>query len=276
MINVMFAANNTLIHGLELSIWSLLKHNKHVNIYIATMNISLWSNRDESYHSYFSLDPDQREWLKRIVSYLDQDSNIAFIDCEEFYHNLLEGGVNEDTPFTPFTAVRLMADEMLPDIDDILYLDCDIAIQGNLEPMYYDYLENNPYEYAISCAYDAYDGEGEDVAGVLLMNLRKMRESGFLKNARELYKVNEYRFPDQMAIRDTGKGKRLPETYGYMEEIEKCTYTPVILHFTNNLHPKIYNSSIPNIEEYFYRRYPQFKYVQDGLKLLHTIDTYKV
>ena len=93
---------------------------------------------------------------------------------------------NEDTPFTPYTAIRLMADEMLPNIDDLLYLDSDIAIQGNIEDMYYKYLHNNPYEYAISCAYDAFDGKGEDVAGILLMNLGKMRRSGFLKNARKL------------------------------------------------------------------------------------------
>ena len=274
--NILYAANNEVIHGLELSIWTLLKYNKNVNIYIGTMNIAIYDRHVDAMRQYLSLDGTQRDWLKKIVSYLDPESNICFIDCEEYYHTLLEGGVNEDSNFTPFAAIRLMADEMLPDIDDILYLDCDTAIQGNIEAMYHDYIYNNSNCYAISCAYDAFDGLGEDVSGVFLMNLRKMRETNFLSNARELYKTIEYRYPDQMAIRDTGKGTRLPATYGYMDELEKCPYDPIILHFTNNLAPKIYNKFIPNIEEYFFKRYPQFKYVKDGLNLLSKIDTYKL
>ena len=274
MMNIMFADNDLIVEGLELSIWTLLTHNKNVNIYVATMNISVYENRNNSYHDYRAMTKEQRDWITKIVKYLDSNSNITFIDCEEYYHNLLEGGVNEDTPFTPYTAIRLMADEMLPNIDDLLYLDSDIAIQGNIEDMYYKYLHNNPYEYAISCAYDAFDGKGEDVAGILLMNLGKMRRSGFLKNARKLYKKNLYRFPDQMAIRDTGPGMRLPETYGYMEPLEECKYNPIILHFTNHLTPKIYSKDRPNNVEYFYKRYHQFKYVQDGLNKLKTINMY--
>ena len=77
-----------------------------------------------------------------------------------------------------------------------------------------------------------------------------------------------------MAIRDTGTGMRLPETYGYMEPLEECKYNPIILHFTNHLTPKIYSKDRPNNVEYFYKRYPQFKYVQDGLNKLKTINMY--
>jgi len=272
--NIMFAANDLLIDGLELVIWSILSHNKKVSFYIATMNIRVFDRRDKSWREYRSLTQEQRDWLTKIVKYLDINSEICFIDCEEYYHNLLEGGVNEDTPFTPFTAVRLMADEMLPDIDDVLYLDTDIIVQGNLEDMYHKYLYDNPNQYAISCAYGAFEGKGEDVAGILLMNLAKMRKSGFLKHARELYKTVEYRFPDQMAIRDTGPGLRLPETYGYMEPLEEAPYTPIILHFTNNLSPKIYSREKPNMKEYFYKRYPQFKHIQEGLETLKTFNMY--
>lgn len=272
--NILFAANDSLVDGLELAVWTLLKYNKRVNIYIATMNISVYEKAIDGWKSYRCIDEDQRKWLIKIVKYLDPESEICFIDCEEYYHKYLEGGVNEDSGFTPYAAVRLMADEMLPDIDDVLYLDVDVAIQGNIEDMYRQYLINNNYEYAISCAYGAFEGLGEDVSGVLLMNLGKMRRTGFLKRAREYFKSNKYMYPDQMAIRDAGKGMRLPETYGYMEELEKCSYTPLILHFTNNLHPKIYHQAIPNSKEYFYKRYPQFKYVQDGLELLSKFDMY--
>lgn len=272
--NILFAANDQVIDGLELAIWTLLTYNKHVNIYIATMNISLFNKENNSRIDYYAVSEEQRQWLKKIVKYLDNSSNICFIDCESYYHDLIEGGINENTGFTPYASLRLLADKILPNINDILYLDADVAIQDNIESMYHQYLIDNPYTYAISCAYGAFNGQGEDVSGVFLMNLNKMRRLNFLDNARKLYKKNKYVYPDQMAIRDTGPGMRLPETYGYMEPIESAPYKPIILHFTNNLKPKIYNRSIPNIKDHFYKRFPQFKYVQDGLELLKTFKMY--
>ena len=273
MMNIMFAANDALVDGLELAIWSLLKHNHdtEVNIYVATMNIIIQSN--DGVREFRRIDDRQRKWLKKIVGYVGQGkADICFLDCEELYHQYLEKSVNANTPFTPYAGLRLIADKLLPDIDDLLYLDTDTAIQGPIEGMYHKYINENPYNYAASYASKACDGKGEMVSGVLLMNLKRMRETGFLNIARDNYNNNLYRYPDQMALRDAGECMRLPETYGYMEELESCYYDPVILHFTNKLSPKIYNQSIRNIKDVFYKRYPQFKYVKDGLELLSKLD----
>ena len=270
--NVLFAANDSIIEGLELAIWTLLKYNKHVNIYVATMTII--QHVDEHHLEYHAIHQEQKDWLTKIVKYLDSNSNICFIDCAELYHKYIEGGVNDINGFTPYAALRLLADVMLPDIDTILYLDADVAVQGNLESMYMQYSIYSDCQYAISCCYDAFDGKGEDVTGVLLMNLNRMRATGFLQKARDLYKKNKYKYPDQMAIRDAGPGLRLPETYGYMNPLEEAPYDPLILHFTCKLSPKIYCKDRPNHIEYFYKRYPQFKYVQEGLERLKTFPIY--
>ena len=272
--NVLFAANDALVDGLELAIWTLLHHNKgiEINIYVATMSLTIYP-KDDVARDYRAIDHGQREWLKKIVAYKGQGLvNICFIDCQELYHQYLEKSVNYDTGFTPFASLRLIADVMLPDIDDLLYLDADIAIQGSLEGMYHKYIEDNPYELAASYAYDAFNGKGELVSGVLVMNLAKMRKTGFLGRARKIYNTEKFLFPDQMALQLAGPCTRLPETYGYINELEKCYYTPVILHFTDKLLPKIYLQSIPNAKEYFFKRYPQFKYVQDGMELLKKLD----
>ena len=271
--NVLFAANDCLVDGLELAIWTLLKHNHNteVNIYIATMNITL--DDGKVFKQYRTIDDEQREWLRKIVSYVGQgNANICFIEREEAYHKYLENSVNANTPFTPYAALRLLADIILPDIDDVLYLDADVAIQSSLEGMYHKYIEENPYEMAASYADDANEGRGELVSGVLVMNLAKMRRTKFLEKARELYNKNKYNYPDQSALENAGKCMRLPETYGYIHELEACYYEPAILHFTNELLPKVYNQSIPNHKDYFYRRYPRFKYVQDGLELLKKLN----
>lgn len=273
MMNIMFAANDAIVDGLELAIWTLLHHNKNseINIYVATMDIIV--THKDKVHEYRKINDQQRKWLKKIVNYVGQGNvNICFIECESVYHKYLERSVNACTPFTPYAALRLLADIILPDIDDLLYLDADIAIQGPIESMYHKYLIENPYQYAASCAYEACNFQGEMVSGILLMNLAKMRETNFLKKARENYNKNLYTYPDQMALRDTGDYLRLPETYGYIKELESCYYDPIILHFTNRLIPKIYSSTNINAKDYFYKRYPQFNYVKEGLELLAKLD----
>ena len=64
-----------------------------------------------------------------IIRYFDPyNSSITFIDPIELYRTHLEGGANEFSCFTPFAAFRLLADLILIDLDDVLYLDCDTVI----------------------------------------------------------------------------------------------------------------------------------------------------
>ena len=273
MMNVLFSANDIVYPGLELAIYTLLTHNKNVNIYVFTMDIIVGHDGVET--RYCELTADQKNKLRMIVLYLDPNSEICFIDVTKIYVKEIAGSVNDGSPFTPFASLRLLSDIVLTDVDDILYLDCDVAIQSSIESMYRDCKFGADDCYG-SYAYDAYDGFGEFVSGVFFMKLNKFREKGYLAKARELYKKNLYRFPDQMALRDSIKDiGRLQETYGYMDPIEECGYTPAILHFTNKLNPKVYSRKAEESEmksKVFYNRYPQFKYVQEGCDLIDTIN----
>ena len=269
--NILMSANDTMIEGLELVIYSLLTFNKEVNIYIFTMDIEVDHKEEGFIQRFEALSMNNRNWLTKIVRYLDPNSNIIFVDVHDAYMKHLYGGVNECTPFTPFTALRLLPDIVIPEVPHCLYLDCDIAIAGDIKDMYYSYL-NLDVPYSASNAYDAFEGKGEMVAGVMLMNLDKMKSMDFMAKAREKYKKNLYRFPDQMAIRDTGDGAKLPEIYGYMEPLESCYIDPKIIHFTNNLGPKIYDRSRAHNKEFFYRRFPQFNYVNKGLELIKDLN----
>ncbi len=102
------------------------------------------------------------------------------------------------------------------------------------------------------------------VSGVMLMDLKRIREDGFLKRARENIHKNLYQYPDQDALRDAGKPGPLPETYSYLYELEFCAYKPLVLHFTNKLSPKIYSDEGRTV---FYRRYPFLDYVKKGVEL---------
>lgn len=273
MMNVLFAGNDVVYTGLELAIYSLLTHNKHVNIFIFTMSVEVPNHETGEITVYEALTDWQQSKLKKIVKYLDCDSNIAIIDTKDYYYKYLANGVNDTSGFTPYAGLRLIVDKVLPELDRVLYLDADTAIQKNLNELYYDIPRNNPdYNYYASFAKDACDYEGEMVSGVIVFNLEKIKESHFLDRAVENFKKNKYIYPDQMALRDAGTAYPLPETYGYMEPLEKCFYSPAIIHFTNKLSPKIYDCNPDYGRTYFYKRFPQFKYVKEGCELLDTLD----
>lgn len=266
MMNVLFATNDVAYPGLELAIYTLLKHNQEVNIYIFTMECVIERQDGIGIH-YMPLQDWQIKKLQAIVKYLGQGkSNLCIKDVHDLYMQYLDNSVNRETDFTPYTALRLLADLALPHVDHLWYFDCDIAITGNIENYYHSYILKD-------CAYGAYvtpdteDCPGEMVAGVMFMNLKKMKETNFLKTARYNYNTYEYIFPDQCAIRDTGSPERFPPTLGYCEDLNDCITLPLIIHFTNHIVPKIYGSKS---REYFFRTFPFLNYAKEGIALIDT------
>ena len=75
-----------------------------------------------------------------------------------------------------------------------------------------------------------------------------------------------------MALRDAGDIGFIPEEFGYMYDYRKKYVDPSIIHFTCNLSPKIYDIKITT--HYFYQLFPEFKYVEDGVKLIESIRSY--
>lgn len=266
MMNILMSGNDHVYTGMELAIYSALTHNKGINWYIFTMDIEI-DMGDGGVMVFCGLNSWQKNKLKKIVSYLDNTSKITFIDMKDMYMEYLAGNINETSPFTPYAALRLLADVALPDTSHVLYLDCDTAVQGDISGIM-DFLRQGKDYYAYVCP-DACGYEGEMVSGVMLMDLGRTREDGFLKRARENMHKNLYQYPDQDALRDAGKPGPLPETYSYLYELELCAYEPLILHFTNKLSPKIYGDEGRTV---FYRRYPFLDYVKKGVELIDTIN----
>lgn len=268
MMNVAMCGDSRVYYGLELVIYSMLTHNKNINFYILTMDVDVQIN-EHQISSFSGINEIQKKKLQDIVTYLDKNSNIVFIDVLSLYEEYLADSVNADTPFTPYASLRLILDIVLPFVDDILYLDCDLGFCRNIEAMYND-CKNNSKHYAYATySKKAFGGEGEMVSGIMFFNLKKIRENGFFERARHNYRATMYEFPDQGALRDAGEIEQLEEAYGIFYDYRKYKVNPAIIHFTCFLSPKIYNADSPN---YFYKVFPEFKYVQDGLRLMDTIN----
>ena len=267
--NILLAGNNSVYSGMEVVIYSLMKYNRNINLYILTSSFEQIPTPDDNIiRCYEGLNIQQKEKIISILKYFDpKNSKVEFIDPIHLYRNLLEGGKNEWTGFTPYASFRLLADLLLPEADDVLYLDCDTVIQGSIENMY-KFCQMSNYYCLASYAEDACDGEGEMISGVMFFNLKQIRKNNFLNLARQNYKNYEYRYPDQMALRDAGEIGHLPEDYGYLHALDIQAKQPIIIHFTNGL-KKIYGQGMT--PPHFYRIYPQLKWIQKGLQLIDLI-----
>jgi len=262
--NILMAADKGMMCGLETVIYSTMLHNVNVNWYIFTMNISCRVCGEQ--RIFYGIDEADARWLESIIKYHDSGSFLKVLDVSALYARFLENNPNRESAFTPFTTLRLLADVALPEVKDVLYLDCDVIVQKDLADMYYGYLPKCDSYCAYSIPY-ACDWEGEMVAGVLLLNLEKIRKNGLLARARDNINRNVYRFPDQMAIRDAGSPYPLPETYNYMFSLYKLCYEPHIIHFTNEIEGKIYSDG----KSVFYKKFPQFRYIEEGLDIVRSI-----
>jgi lipopolysaccharide biosynthesis glycosyltransferase len=115
----------------------------------------------------------------------------------------------------------------------ILYLDADIMFNRDIHLLYDIDVSN--YEYA-----GARDHYGKYLinpnyinAGVLLFNLKKMKETGLLCKARDLIRTKKLVFADQSAIiRSTTKKKMLPQKFNDQKFLHKST---VVRHFSKRL-----------------------------------------
>lgn len=274
--NVLYCCDDRAYSGLEASIYSLLTHTKNINIYVFSMSYERKPDQNNMIEFYTGLTLDHQQELRKIIQYLDPKySNIKFIDMEQHYRDLFLNGCNEnDGHSSPYATLKLCFDKVCLDIDDILYLDCDTIIQKDLSVMYYQYLNelrlsNFCYAgYHIPFDQPQGDKEKELVAGVLLFDLIKCRQRDFFQRVRYNVTHKFYRWYEQSAIEDTEKGFEMDETYNYMEKYEERNYDPAILHFANNLNPKLYFSNA----RIFYNKYPHLKYIQDGVNLVHSLN----
>lgn len=266
--NILFCANDIVYPGLELAICSCLMHNKNVNIYVLTMDVDIENLETHVCTRYLSLKDWMKNKLRQIVRYLDGKSHITFIDARKVYLENLDQSVNRCTSFSPFAGLRLCADIFFPHLDNLLYMDCDVAITGNIEKFYNDFCGRDIY-YGAYVSPFACNGEGEMVSGVLFMNLGKLKKDAVLARARYNYNVNNYVYPDQMALRDVCDPEPFPATIGYCESLDDFTEgLPLVIHFTNAIEPKIYYAKN---RKFFFDRYPFLKYVDEMVHLLDTI-----
>lgn len=230
MINVLFCGNDKVFDGMLTCALSILKRTDSEEpfcFYVFTMDVSHIND------NYLPVTDTQIEYFKKIIKRYNDKNKAILVDVTDIYMSEFDKCPNESAYCSPYTLIRLFADMVDNIPDKLLYLDADIMFNRDIRLLYGTDISD--YEYAAARDhYGKYLVKPNYInAGVLLLNMAKIKETGLLVKARELIKTKKLTFADQSAIiRSTTKKKMLPQRFNDQKFLHKHT---VVRHFSKRL-----------------------------------------
>jgi lipopolysaccharide biosynthesis glycosyltransferase len=229
MINLMLAGNRKVQDGLLIVVLSYLMHNKEpVSIYFLTMDMH------EVKPEFVPLSSKQAEYLDKLVKQSNPESSFHLIDMEQAFRKEMGKSVNLMGFYTPYTLLRLFADFCPKLPDKVLYLDTDIVIGGDIKPLFDTDIED--YEFAAASdmlgrfwIYPNYQN-----AGVMLLNMKKIKETHLFENCRQFLNKKKRMLMDQDALNHFVQKRKYFSMKKYNEQGTPTEQT-VIKHFPKTM-----------------------------------------
>ena len=195
MINILLCGNSKVFDGALTELISITNKTKEaINCYIFTADVSRIKPE------YTCIADEYIEFLDKVVKSKNPNNKVTKVHVTDLYEKEFAYCKNENAYCTPYTLLRLLAD-LIPDIPDkLLYLDIDMMAAGDISELYNIDITN--YEYAaVKEKYGSKMLWSDYInAGMLLFNMKKVKETGLLEKARELIKTKKFLFADQTAL----------------------------------------------------------------------------
>lgn len=245
LINIAFTSDNNYAQHVCVAIYSLLTHNK--DYFFMIYILDWWISEQSKLKILTSLE----KFTHKEIKYIAIDTSI----CSEF----------KRTPeITLASYYRILLPLLLPDVDKILYIDGDLLIHGDIWALYRTRLEHSSiaavrdrsdqYSYNFKKIYGIYDDKYCFNAGVILFDLKKVRELNIVQEmiafARKNKKIQVWMDQDLLNHFFWNDWKELPDewnTHQYFflhsrnqydditnKEFMSIRKNPKIIHFTGN------------------------------------------
>lgn len=240
MVNLLLCGNKRVFDGALTLLLSMTNRTREtIRCYIMTMDL------ERVNPEFVCITDEQTAFLNRVVQGKNPENTVQRLDVTEKYEQEFHECANETAYCTPYTLLRLLAD-LYPELPDkLLYLDMDIMIANDIKQLWD--IDVSGYEYAaVREKYGCWLIRPDYFnAGMLLLNMAEIRETGLLVKARERIRAKKMLFADQSAIfYSTTKKKLLPRIYNEQSKFNKKD--TVVCHFCKRLMFRPY----PHTENY--------------------------
>lgn len=228
MINILFGGNYKVFNGILLCLLTMTKHcNQPLNILILTADVS------ELNKDFVPLTQDQVAILKKVVKNKNPQSNVELIKLGNDFNDWILSSSNKHNSYTPFAFLRLFADKINSLPNKIIYLDTDIMLNGDIGKLF----ETDVSNYELAIVKDRYGKffikPNYFNSGMLLMNMKKIKESQLLEKVRNMCANKKMGFPDQSALNKHTKSKLyLPRRFNEQGKLRKDT---IVHHFSKKI-----------------------------------------
>ena len=245
--NLLLCGNYKVFDGALTELISITnKTSETIKCYIFTMDVTRIKPE------YKPISDEQIKFLNEVVKSKKSDNEVIKVDVTDLYEQEFGRCKNENAYCTPYTLLRLLAD-LMPDMPDkLLYLDIDMMAADDISKLYN--IDISDYEYAVvKEKYGSWFIRPDYInADMLLLNMKKIKETKLLEKARNLIKTTKMLFADQDAIfRSTTKKLLLPRIYNEQGSFRRKD--TVICHFAKRLilfpYPCIENYKQWNVEK---------------------------
>ena len=245
--NILLSGNEKVFDGALTELISITNKTKeNINCYIFTMELTRVKPE------YAAIKDEQIEFLNEVIKRKNPNNKVIKVDVTDLYEKEFGNCKNENAYCTPYTLLRLLAD-LLPEVPDkLLYLDIDMMAGGDISELYN--IDISDYEYAaVKEKYGSVLLYPDYInAGMLLLNMKKIKETRLLKKARELIKNKKMLFADQDAIyKATSKKLLIPRKFNEQSKFNRKD--TIICHFCKRLllwpYPRTENFKQWQIEE---------------------------
>ena len=230
MINILLCGNRGVFDGMLTLLISLLKRGRceeGINLTVFTMDLT------DINEKYLPLTTGHAELLTKVMREYGVSGEVFLKDVTALYNEHFRGCPNEGAYCSPYTLIRLLAD-LVPDMPDkLLYLDCDLLFNRDAQLLY----SKDVSEVDYAAARDRYGkllvSPNYINAGVLLLNLARIKKDGLFARARAILRERRLTFADQSAlIRARGERIILPQKFNQQKRLTADT---VVFHFSKRL-----------------------------------------
>lgn len=259
MINIYYCVDKKLLAQQLISLISLAKHTKEeLNVINLTVEVPEYNAKGKKFTER------EDKLCESILKEANPNSTYRSIDVSDLFRKyLLKGPNTHNKYYSYYVTVRLLA-HLVPEIPDkVLYLDADTIFNGDVKELW----DIDISDVEIAGRRDAFRISRYFQSGVMLMNMKKIRESGLLERACNLCATKKYYWYIDMSALNTAckKRKLFSKKYNSYKYDKNC----IIHHVCATREGKIiltkkWQHRIKTDEEAFMRKiYPEYKYIYD-------------
>lgn len=229
--NILYCGDKKIEDGLIISTLSLAKTvSEPLNIYVVTMELTLNGKK------FSAVSNEVIRYLDGYLKTKNAQNFVKLIDATNLFNEKIPEK-NLETRFTPYCMLRLYADQINELPEKLLYLDNDVICRLDCSEFYNQDITN----YEIVGVLDYYGKwffrnnlfKADYInSGVLLLNLKKIKETKLFEKCRNRCKTNKMFMPDQSAINKLASLKKIePRKFNEQRKLHQNT---VFQHFTTS------------------------------------------